>query len=61
METATGSDKGVGFGLLFGAVAVMGALAMAAYGFSGNQMAAGWAFAVAMLSGSLAVAAYHLY
>ncbi len=61
METASASDRAVGLGLLFGAVAVIGSLGMAAYGMAGDQMAAGGSFAVAMIAGSLAVAAYHVY
>lgn len=61
MESASTTDKGVGFGLLFGAVAMLAAVALAGFGLSGDQVAAGGSFAVAMLAGALAVAAYHVY
>lgn len=61
METADSTDKGVGFPVLFGIVAVLGAVGLAVFGFTGDQLASGAAFAVAMIAGALSVAAYHLY
>lgn len=61
METASSTDKGVGFPLVLGAVAVLGAVGLAVFGFTGDQSAAGWSFAVAMIAGSLSIAAYHVY
>jgi hypothetical protein len=61
METATSTDKGVGFSALFIVIAVLGAAGLAVFGFTGDQTAAAWAFAAAMIGGSLSVASYHLY
>lgn len=61
METATTTDKGVALPLVFGAVAVLAAVGLTVFGFTGDQVAAGYAFALAMLAGSLSVAAYHVY
>lgn len=61
METAVATDKGVGFSLALGTIAVLGAVGLAIFGFTGDQTAAGVSFAVAMLAGSLAIAAYHVY
>lgn len=61
METASASDKGVGFSLLFGAIGLLGAIGLAVFGFTGDQTASGLSFAVAMLGGAFAIAAYHLY
>lgn len=61
METADSTDRGVGFPVLFGIVAVLGAVGLTAFGFTGDQLAAGIAFGVAVAAGSLSVAAYHAY
>ncbi|CCI69575.1 uncharacterized protein NP_0379C [Natronomonas pharaonis DSM 2160] len=61
METANSTDKGVGFSMLFGVIAVLGAVGLAVFGVTGDQLAAGWSFAVAVAAGGLSVAAYHLY
>jgi hypothetical protein len=61
METATTTDEGVALPLVFGAVAVLAAVGLTVFGFTGDQVAAGFAFALAMLAGSLSVAAYHVY
>lgn len=61
METADPTDKGVGFPVLFAVIAALGAVGLAAFGFTGNQVASGWSFVVAMIAGALSVAAYHLY
>jgi len=61
METAAVTDKGVALPLMLGAIAVLAAVGLTAFGISGDQVAAGYSFAVAMLAGSLSVAAYHVY
>jgi len=58
-ETATESDKAIGLGLLFGLLGVAGAVVM--YVAAADQVTAGFGFALAMLAGSLAVAAIHLF
>ncbi|MFB6169615.1 MAG: hypothetical protein ABEJ06_00560 [Haloarculaceae archaeon] len=68
METASGSDKSIGFGFLFAVVGVVGALVLLAGGFQYGashdhffQLVAAWGFAIAMIGGALAIAAIHLY
>jgi hypothetical protein len=65
METADSTDKGVGLPVLFAVVAVLGAVGLAVFGLppttTGDKIASGWSFAVAMLAASLSVASYHLY
>jgi hypothetical protein len=61
MATASTTDKSVGFPLVLGVLAVLGAVGMTVFGFTGDQLASGLSFGVAMLAGSLAVAAYHVY
>lgn len=61
METASSTDESVGFPLLLGAISVLGAVGLAVFGFTGDQVAAGWSFALAMLAACLAVAAQHVY
>lgn len=61
METVTKSDKGVALPLVFGAIAVLAAVGLTVFGVTGDQVAAGYSFALAMLAGSLSVAAYHVY
>lgn len=61
METADSTDTSVGLPVLFGIIAVLGAAGLAAFGFTGDQVAAGLSFAVAMIFGTLWIAAYHLY
>ena len=58
-ETAGGSDMGTGLALLFGVVAVVAAVGMAVT--VETQVVAAWFFAAAMVAGTLAVAAPHLY
>lgn len=60
METAPASDKGLGLGLVFGVVGLLAALVMYAAGLAHAQLVSGWAFAAAMLAGSVLVAAVHL-
>ncbi|QLC34160.1 hypothetical protein EFA46_008070 [Halarchaeum sp. CBA1220] len=52
------TDEGVGIGLAFGAVATLGALYMLV---SHAQVASSNGFAVAMVAGMLAVAAFHVF
>lgn len=61
METANSTDKGVGFPVLFGVIAVLGAAGLAAFGITGDNATAAWSFAVAMIAGSLSIASYHRY
>ena len=56
--TESGTDKGVGFALLVGTIAVLGALGMAV---GAPDEIAGWAFAVAMTFAALTVVGLHLY
>lgn len=58
-ETVGHSDVGIGLALAFGLVAVLAAVAMAVTVH--DQVVAGWSFAVAMVAGSLAVAALHVF
>ena len=60
MAAPTGSttDKGVGVGLALGILAVIGAIVMAV---GAPDLEAAWGFAAAMVFGSLAVVAIHLY
>jgi hypothetical protein len=58
-ETAGESDMGMGLALLFGVVAVVAAVGMAVT--VETQVVAAWFFAAAMVAGTLAVAAPHLY
>jgi len=61
METADSTDKGVGFPVLFAIVTVLGAVGLAVFGFTEDQLAASAAFALAMAAGGLSVAAYQAY
>lgn len=54
----TTTDKGIGFAILLGVIATVGAVGMAV---TAPETGAGWAFAVAMLFASLAVVGIHLY
>jgi hypothetical protein len=58
-ETGLQSDKGIGLGLLFGALGVAGAVVM--YVAAEQQLLAGWGFALAVVFGSLAVAAVQIF
>jgi hypothetical protein len=57
----TGSDKSVGFAVLFGALGLLGALGMFVGATTGSQVTAAWGFAGAMLAASILVAAVHAY
>lgn len=61
MPSAATTDTRVAMPLAFGALAVLGAVGMTVFGMTGDQVASGWSFAVAMAAGTLAVAAYHVY
>lgn len=61
METAQGSDKEIGFAVLFGALGVLGALAMLFASVGGTQVMAAWGFAFAMAASTLAVTVFHVY
>lgn len=61
MATTVGSDMDVGMGLLFTVVTLFGAVAMYLAAGMHDQILAGWGFALAMLTGGLAVAAIHVY
>lgn len=61
MTTTSTTDKAVGLPLVLGILATFGAVGMAVFGYTGDQLGAGLSFAAAMLAGSLAVAAYHVY
>ena len=61
METSTSTDEQIALPLAFGAVALLGAVGMVAFGITGDQVASGWSFAAAMVAGALSVAAYHAY
>jgi hypothetical protein len=58
-ETAGPSDMGIGLAMLFGVLAVVAAAAMAVT--VENQVVSAWSFAGAVVAGSLAVAALHIY
>jgi len=67
-DTVRGSDTGVGLSLLFGAVAVLGALATFGTSYvsvlthgNGMQVLSGVALAVTLLAAGMAIAAIHLF
>jgi len=61
VETGTHSDMQVGAAAMLTVLALLAAVGMyLAAGFH-EQVASGWAFAVAMLAGSLLVVALHVY
>lgn len=57
-RTALASDKGIGIGLLFGLLAVGGALVMLVVPAG---LAGAWGFAAATVAATLAVVAVHVY
>lgn len=61
METTSASDIGVGLAVGFGVLGLLGAVGLAAFGIAHEQIAAGWAFAGAMVAATLAVVAIHVY
>jgi len=58
-ETAVGSDKAIGLGLIFGLLSIAGALVM--YVAVTDQVTAGFGFALAMIAGSIAVSVIHIF
>ena len=58
-EAGLQTDKSLGLGLVFGIVAVLGALVM--YIAAADQLTAGWGFALAMIAASIAVAVIHIF
>jgi hypothetical protein len=58
MEQAVESDKGLGLGLVFSLLAVVGALIMLA---GPTEITKAWGFAAAMVAGALAVLVIHVY
>ena len=60
MATATG-DMEIGLGLALGLLGLVGALAMLVTGFTGQQLASGWGFALAMVAGALAIVVIHVF
>ncbi|MFB6140331.1 MAG: hypothetical protein ABEJ26_07830 [Halosimplex sp.] len=58
-EVAAGSDMGIGLGLVFAVLAVVGAVGMLVTYH--DHVVAGSSFALAMIAGVLSVAAVHLY
>jgi type II secretory pathway pseudopilin PulG len=58
MEQTLESDKGLGLGVVFALVALVGALAML---FAPGQIGKAWGFAAAMVAAALAVVAIQAY
>jgi len=58
-ETVARSDMGIGLAMFFVVVAIVGAAGM--FVAASDQIIAAWSFAGAMIAGSLAVVAVHLY
>ena len=56
--SGSATDKGIGFAVLFGLLAVAGALVM--YLGHGSDLS-GWAFAAVMVLGTLLVAGLHVF
>lgn len=73
MATEATSDKGVGLGMVFAIVATLAAGMMGVYSYNyairhaqeletaGLQVGSGLAFGVAIIAGSLAIVAMHVY
>jgi hypothetical protein len=57
----TGSDKSVGFAVLFGTLGLLGALGMFVGATTGSQVTAALGFAGAMLAASILVTSIHAY
>jgi hypothetical protein len=60
MSTSVGTDRGVGFAVLFAVLAFVGAVVMLVAGLLEIQITAAWGFAAASLAGAIAVTAIHL-
>ena len=62
METAAASsEKGIGLTILLSIVALLGVVGMFVAGLTGDQLIAAAGFGVAIIAGSLAVSATHLF
>lgn len=61
METEQATDHGVGLGVLFGMLGFLGALGMYVAAVHHDQIAAGWAFAVAITAAAMLVTVLHVY
>jgi protein-S-isoprenylcysteine O-methyltransferase Ste14 len=62
METAAASsDKAIGLTILLSIVALLGVVGMFIAGLTGDQLIAAVGFGVAIIAGSLAVSATHLF
>ncbi|MFC7177477.1 DUF7525 family protein [Halosegnis marinus] len=61
METSQGSDRRMGFSMLFGVVGLVGAVVMLVAALGDQLVLSGYGFAAAMLGATLVVAALHLY
>ena len=60
METQ-GSDRRMGFSMLFGVLGLLGAGVMLAASLNEQQVASGWGFAVAMLAATFLIIALQAY
>jgi hypothetical protein len=61
MATETvGTDRGVGFAVLFGLLGLAGASVAFAAAFAHSQVIAAWGFAAAVLAGAILVVGIHL-
>jgi len=60
METQ-GSDRRIGFSMLFGVLGLLGAGVMLAAALNEQQVASGWGFAVAMLAATFLIIALQVY
>lgn len=60
-QTESTGDMSLGLSLLFGVLGVLGTLGMYLFATSGDQVSAGWSFAVAMLTAAVLVTVIHVY
>lgn len=58
MEQSVESDKGIGLGIVFSLIAVVGTLIMLT---GGAEITIAWGFAAAMIAATLAVVAIQVY
>jgi len=58
-ETVARTDMGIGLAMFLVVIAIVGAAGM--YVAASDQVVAGWSFAGAIIAGSLAIVAIHLY
>jgi uncharacterized membrane protein YeaQ/YmgE (transglycosylase-associated protein family) len=61
MKTSQGTDRRMGFSMLFGLVGLLGAVVMLVAALGGQQVLSGWGFAAAVGGAVLLVAALHLF